>query len=77
MTDERVIERYFERAMEGLTDLTNQVRRIANALEVNVRMSLPADAAAALKKCTSCGCQLVKSNTQHCPGCGEFVRTDA
>lgn len=74
--DDRVLERYFERAVEAVAALTNQVRRVANAVESQV---LQADAGATNKyvdDCGTCGCKIVLIADHHCPGCGAFVRRD-
>jgi len=66
MPDERVIERYFERAMEAIFALTHQVARVAWALEARRVDPLGADP----KPCPTCASRLVPATWINCPACG-------
>ncbi len=78
MPDERLLERYFETLMSGLTALTHQVARCAVALEAQVVVKA---AAAGVKTnfrmpCETCGCRLGSGETNDCPACRTHVRAD-
>ncbi len=78
MPDERAFERYFERAMEGLTARTRQVARCAVALEVQVLMTGAAINVQTTFRapCETCGCRLGTNDTNDCPACRTHVRAD-
>lgn len=65
MADERTIERWFERGLDVIIDLSRQVARTAWALECQVlKPGTFAEGA-----CSTCRTQLVPRNAELCPAC--------
>lgn len=66
MPEERVIERYVERVLEAIENLTRQVGRAAWALEAGVRgVTISKN----MPPCAVCGSQVQVADMTSCPGC--------
>lgn len=76
MSDERVVERYFERAVDLVTELTRQVARLAYAAEQQVIVTV-AHGMDLMAPCVTCGCRLMTEHHDECPACRAPARTHA
>jgi hypothetical protein len=69
MPDAREIERYFERAMDALAGLTNQIARLASAVELVVLQNFNVGEIQKLSTCKTCGYRLLgPPNSTMTPG---------
>lgn len=76
MPDERVVERYFERASDLFTEMTRQIARLAYATEQGVISNLTHDTDLA-EPCVACGCRLLLKHYDKCPACRAPTRSHA
>jgi hypothetical protein len=76
MSDERVVERYFESAADLVVELTRQIARLAYAAEQQVVVMITADTELT-EPCVACGCRLMTRQYDECPACRAPTRNHA
>jgi len=76
MPDVRVVERYFERAIDLVTELMREIARLAYAAEQQVIMTTTADTDF-VEPCIACGCRLLMKHHDECPACRAPTRNHA
>lgn len=76
MPEERMVERYFERAADLITELTRQIARLAYAAEQQVIVTVTADTEL-VEPCVACGCRLMTQQQDECPACRAPTRNHA
>ena len=74
MPDERVVERYFERASDLFTEMTRQIARLAYATEQVVISNLT-HGTDLMETCVACGCRLLLKHHDECPACRAPTRS--
>jgi hypothetical protein len=67
------MERMMERMLEGLALLTQQVSRLAYAVETNAIMRFDVNEVAKFKTCRACQSRIQGNSPMNCLACGEFM----